>query len=62
MKQQQLQETIDFLKSNGISNPEIGIVLGTGLGKLVHEISIEKEIAYSEIPNFPTSNSRVSFW
>jgi purine-nucleoside phosphorylase len=55
MKQQQLQETIDFLKSNGISNPETGIVLGTGLGKLIHEISIEKEIAYSEIPNFPTA-------
>lgn len=55
MKQQQLQETIDYLKSNGISNPEIGIVLGTGLGKLVYEISIEKEIAYSEIPNFPTA-------
>jgi len=44
MKKQQLQETIDFLKSNGITNPEIGIVLGTGLGKLVDEISIEKEI------------------
>ncbi len=55
MKQQQLQETIDFLKSNGITNPEIGIVLGTGLGKLVNEISIEKEVSYSEIPNFPTA-------
>ena len=53
MKKQQLQETIDFLKSNGITNPEIGIVLGTGLGKLVDEISIEKEIAYADIPNFP---------
>ncbi len=53
MKKQQLQETIDFLKSFGIIAPEIGIVLGTGLGKLIHEIEIEKEIAYSEIPNFP---------
>ena len=52
-KKQQLQETIDFLKSNGITNPQIGIVLGTGLGKLVDEISIEKEIAYSDIPHFP---------
>tara|TARA_R110002153_G_scaffold41192_3_gene117601 strand:- start:1223 stop:2038 length:816 start_codon:yes stop_codon:yes gene_type:complete len=55
MKKQHLQETIDFLKSNGITNPEIGIVLGTGLGKLVNEISIEKEIAYSDIPNFPVA-------
>ncbi|WNW01352.1 purine-nucleoside phosphorylase [Tenacibaculum sp. HL-MS23] len=53
MKKQQLQETTDFLKSNGIINPEIGIVLGTGLGKLVNEINIEKEIAYADIPNFP---------
>ena len=55
MKKQQLQETIDFLKSEGITHPEIGIVLGTGLGKLVNEISIEKEIAYSDIPNFPVA-------
>ena len=55
MKLQQLQETIDFLKSAGITNPEIGIVLGTGLGKLVDEISIEKEIPYSDIPNFPVA-------
>ena len=54
-KQQQLQETIDFLKSNGITNPEIGIVLGTGLGKLVDEISIETAIAYADIPNFPVA-------
>lgn len=53
MKKKQLQQTTDFLKSNGITNPEIGIVLGTGLGKLVDEITIEKEIAYADIPNFP---------
>ncbi|PQJ79510.1 purine-nucleoside phosphorylase [Polaribacter porphyrae] len=52
-RQNQLQETIDFLKEAGITNPEIGIVLGTGLGKLVDEISIEKEIAYADIPHFP---------
>ncbi len=52
-KQQQLQESISFLKENGFTNSEIGIVLGTGLGKLVDEITIEKEVAYSEIPHFP---------
>lgn len=53
MKKQQLEETVAYLKANGISAPSIGIVLGTGLGKLVDEIAIEKEIAYSDIPNFP---------
>ena len=52
-KQTELKETIDYLKSNGITTPVIGIVLGTGLGKLVDEIEIEKEIPYAEIPNFP---------
>ena len=52
-KQTQLQETLSFLTENGFINPEIGIVLGTGLGKLVTEITIEKEIGYAEIPHFP---------
>jgi len=50
-----VQETVKFLKQNEISNPEFGIVLGTGLGSLVDYIKIEKSIAYGEIPNFPVS-------
>jgi len=53
MRTQKLKETIAFLKENGITNPEVGVVLGTGLGKLVNEITIEKEIAYADIPHFP---------
>ncbi len=33
----------------------IGIILGTGLGGLVNDIEIEKEINYEDIPNFPLS-------
>lgn len=51
----QLNETADFLKKEGLTSPKIGIVLGTGLGNLVNEITIEKEIPYSDIPNFPLS-------
>jgi purine-nucleoside phosphorylase len=50
-----LQQTTDFLIQKGFDNPEIGIVLGTGLGQLVNHIKIEKEINYSDIPNFPVS-------
>lgn len=46
-------EAVQFLKEKGIANPEIGIVLGTGLGKLVDEIEIIKSIDYADIPNFP---------
>lgn len=59
MKKQQIQETLSYLNTNGITAPEIGIVLGTGLGKLVDEIAIEKEIAYADIPNF--SQATVEF-
>lgn len=50
-----IKETADFLTKSGITNAKIGIVLGTGLGNLVNEIAIEKEIEYQDIPNFPLS-------
>ncbi len=50
-----LHKTTDFLRKKGIDNPEIGIVLGTGLGKMVEEIKIDKTVDYADIPNFPLS-------
>ncbi|MCR5013691.1 MAG: purine-nucleoside phosphorylase [Bacteroidales bacterium] len=48
--------TFDFLneKTKGFK-PEIGIVLGSGLGGLANGIDIEYAIPYAEIPNFPIS-------
>lgn len=50
-----IKETVNYLESNGILKPEVGIVLGTGLGDFINHIEIIKSIDYSEIPNFPTS-------
>ena len=50
-----VQDTVKFLKNKGITSPDYGIILGTGLGNLVEKISIEIAIPYSEIPNFPVS-------
>lgn len=50
-----IQNATDFLKKKGFINPEIGIVLGTGLGQLVNHLQIEHEVKYSDIPNFPVS-------
>lgn len=55
MTKETLKITTDFLINKGFQNPEIGIVLGTGLGQLVDHISIEAEIDYKDIPNFPIS-------
>ena len=50
-----IKETKEFIKSKTDLNPEIGIILGTGLGGLVAEIDIATELSYSNIPNFPVS-------
>ena len=46
-------QTLDYLKSKGITSPEIGIVLGTGLGKMVKELHLIRSLDYKEIPDFP---------
>ena len=52
---EKIQETAAFLKAKMHTHPETAIILGTGLGSLVHEITDKYEINYSEIPNFPVS-------
>jgi purine-nucleoside phosphorylase len=48
-------KTADFLRSKGFTDPEAGIVLGTGLGGLTTEIDNQIEVPYAEIPDFPVS-------
>lgn len=49
----QLEESTAYLKHKGFDAPELGIVLGTGLGKLVAEIENPIEAHYNHIPFFP---------
>ena len=53
---EKILETVDFIKSktNGFE-PEVGIVLGSGLGGLVNVIDTQYSISYKDIPNFPIS-------
>ena len=50
-----IEETTDYLKEKGFESPEIGIILGTGLGQLLDHVEILKEVSYNHIPNFPTA-------
>lgn len=51
-----IEESIEVIRKKvGEFTPEFGIILGTGLGKLVDEINIEYELMYANIPNFPIS-------
>ena len=49
-------ESAEFIKERMSIRPEIAIILGTGLGNLVEQIQIHKEISYKLIPHFvPTT-------
>ena len=52
---QRIQETAEFLKGKMRTSPKTAIILGTGLGSLVNEITDKYEIEYKDIPNFPLS-------
>ncbi|MCD2425631.1 purine-nucleoside phosphorylase [Niabella pedocola] len=52
---EQVQETVAFLKAQYPETPEVGIVLGSGLGNFASAITVEKEVPYAAIPNFPVS-------
>lgn len=52
---EKIRETAEYLKSKMTTSPNTAIILGTGLGSLVNEITEKYEIEYSQIPNFPVS-------
>ena len=47
--------TINYIRARYNETPEVGIILGTGLGGLVRMIDIIEAIPYEEIPDFPVS-------
>jgi purine-nucleoside phosphorylase len=51
----QIHETAEYLKKRTGASPQVGIILGTGLGGLVNEIAIDFTVPYEEIPHFPVS-------
>lgn len=51
----QLEEATAFLKKRGFDKPNVGIVLGTGLGKFIDKMDVEVSIAYNQIPHFPVA-------
>src|ERR1700749_243608 len=51
-----IQHITAYIKSRiGDFEPEVGIILGTRLCGLVKEIQVEKQLMYSNIPDFPIS-------
>jgi purine-nucleoside phosphorylase len=52
---EKIKRTADFIFDKTGARPEYGIVLGSGLGGLANEITIEHTLEYSAIPGFPVS-------
>ena len=52
---EKIKEAVDYIRSRCTSKPQIGVILGTGLGALVEQVKIVCEIPYDEIPHFPVS-------
>lgn len=53
---QQIAAAADHIKKMWSETPQVGIILGSGLGNLADEITESIEIPYGEIPHFPVSS------
>jgi len=49
----EIEEAVNFIRAKSSLKPEVGIILGTGLGNLADQIDKDAEIPYDEIPHFP---------
>lgn len=52
---EKIKETTAYIQSKIKTAPEVGIILGTGLGGLVRDIQNQEVLEYKSIPNFPLS-------
>ena len=52
---EKIQETVGFIKERTDVKPEVGLILGSGLGSLADKIENPVTIKYEDIPNFPIS-------
>jgi len=50
-----IEQAVEHVRGHGAWNPEVGVVLGTGLGALITDIEVDQAIDYAEIPHFPVS-------
>jgi len=52
---EKVDEASSFVETYTKRSPEVGIILGTGLGGLSDKIQIDASIDYGKIPHFPVS-------
>lgn len=52
-----LAEAVEAIRGRAATPPEVGLILGSGLGPLADAIEVEAEIGYGEIPGFAASRA-----
>ena len=52
-----MQAALSFIRSQSEAAPQIGVVLGSGLGDFARELTDAVEIPYTAIPNWPPSTA-----
>ncbi|AEV33123.1 purine nucleoside phosphorylase I, inosine and guanosine-specific [Owenweeksia hongkongensis DSM 17368] len=50
-----IEEASEFLRRKGFDKADVGIVLGTGLGKFIEKMEVLERVHYSSIPHFPVA-------
>ena len=52
---QAIETAVAVIRERSAVEPEVAVILGTGLGGLAEEISVEAQLGYQDIPGFPVS-------
>jgi len=55
MSSVKLEKTVDFIRRKVSIRPQVGVILGSGLGVLAAEVKNQQKLHYSELPHFPVS-------
>lgn len=56
--QAQINEAVVSIRSRYDFEPDVGVILGSGLAKVVDDIDVETGIDYDQIPHFPISTTK----
>jgi purine-nucleoside phosphorylase len=49
---ERIRDAVDFIKTQEPSIPQVGVVLGSGLGEFAESVADKTAIAYADIPHF----------
>ena len=52
---ERIEAAAEVVRERTALQPQVGIILGTGLGGLAEDIAVEAAVPYQEIPGFPLS-------